>query len=61
VVAATWWYPTPDFDGLVLAVALRGLSFSGERGDGRVEAAAGEPWDNVVAGAVGVVWLVWKD
>lgn len=40
------------FDGLVLAVALRGVSFSSESGDAVLEARAGEPWDDVVARAV---------
>lgn len=40
------------FDGLVLAVALRGISFSSEAGDAVLEARAGEPWDDVVACAV---------
>ena len=38
------------FEGLVLHLALRGLAFGG---DGTVEAAAGEPWDNLVAATVG--------
>jgi UDP-N-acetylmuramate dehydrogenase len=40
------------FDGLVLALALRGVSFSSVSGDAVLEARAGEPWDNVVASAV---------
>jgi UDP-N-acetylmuramate dehydrogenase len=40
------------FDGLVLAVALRGLSLSSETGDAVLSAKAGEPWDDVVAHAV---------
>lgn len=37
------------FDGLVLHVGLRGLELAE---DGHLEAAAGEPWDDVVAAAV---------
>jgi UDP-N-acetylmuramate dehydrogenase len=40
------------FDGLVLAVAMRGISLSSEAGDAVLEARAGEPWDDVVARAV---------
>lgn len=40
------------FDGLVLGVALRGLTFSAASGDAELRAAAGEPWDGVVAQAV---------
>lgn len=40
------------FDGLVLAVALRGASFSSARGDATLAAAAGEPWDGLVERAV---------
>jgi UDP-N-acetylmuramate dehydrogenase len=40
------------FDGLVLAVALRGLGFSSEQGDALLSAGAGEPWDAVVERAV---------
>lgn len=40
------------FDGLVLVVALRGLSLSSETGDAVLSAKAGEPWDGVVARAV---------
>jgi UDP-N-acetylmuramate dehydrogenase len=40
------------FDGVVLAMALRGLTFSSARGDAVLLAAAGEPWDAVVAAAV---------
>jgi UDP-N-acetylmuramate dehydrogenase len=40
------------FDGLVLAVALRGISFSSESGDAVLQACAGEPWDDVVSRAV---------
>jgi UDP-N-acetylmuramate dehydrogenase len=40
------------FDGLVLAVALRGLSLSSETGDAVLSAKAGEPWDGVVARSV---------
>jgi UDP-N-acetylmuramate dehydrogenase len=39
-------------DGLVLQVALRGLTVDGEGGT-VIRAAAGEPWDDVVAAAVG--------
>jgi UDP-N-acetylmuramate dehydrogenase len=41
------------FDGLVLAMGLRGVSCSSPRGDARLTALGGEPWDNVVAYAVG--------
>jgi UDP-N-acetylmuramate dehydrogenase len=40
------------FDGLVLAMSLRGVRFSTPRGDAILSAAAGEPWDGVVAVAV---------
>ena len=40
------------FDGLVIAVALRGVTFSAPTGDAELAAAAGEPWDAVVEGAV---------
>jgi len=40
------------FDGLVLAVWLRGVGFSSPSGDAIVSAMAGEPWDSVVAQAV---------
>jgi UDP-N-acetylmuramate dehydrogenase len=40
------------FDGLVLAVWLRGLSFSSPSGDAVLSVQAGEPWDSVVAQAV---------
>jgi len=40
------------FDGLVLAMGLRGVSCSSARGDARLTALGGEPWDNVVACAV---------
>jgi UDP-N-acetylmuramate dehydrogenase len=40
------------FDGLVLVVALRGLSLSSETGDALLSAQAGEPWDSVVARSV---------
>jgi UDP-N-acetylmuramate dehydrogenase len=46
-------FPDAGFPGLVLRVGIRGLAF---REDGaehvRVEAGAGEPWDDVVAGSV---------
>lgn len=41
------------FDGLVLAISLRGIECSRASGDARLTALAGEPWDNVVAHAVG--------
>jgi len=41
------------FDGLVIAMGLRGVHCSTESGDARVTAQGGEPWDNVVAYAVG--------
>jgi UDP-N-acetylmuramate dehydrogenase len=40
------------FDGLVIGVELRGVSFSNPRGDAVVTARAGEPWDDVVEDAV---------
>jgi UDP-N-acetylmuramate dehydrogenase len=39
--------------GLVLQIAFAGLEFRDESGDIVVSAAAGEPWDGVVAAAVG--------
>jgi len=40
------------FDGLVIAIDLRGISCSSPRGDALLRAAAGEPWDAVVQTAV---------
>lgn len=40
------------FDGLVLGIELRGVSFSSPRGDAVLTARAGEPWDGVVEDAV---------
>lgn len=40
------------FDGLVLAVRLRGIAFSSPTGDAVLAAKAGEPWDTVVEQAV---------
>jgi UDP-N-acetylmuramate dehydrogenase len=40
------------FDGLVIAVGLRGIGFSSPRGDALLWAGAGEPWDAVVQSAV---------
>jgi UDP-N-acetylmuramate dehydrogenase len=40
------------FDGLVVRIATRGLRFETSGGDGMVTAAAGEPWDALVAAAV---------
>ncbi len=40
------------FDGLVVAIALRGIACSTARGDALVTAQAGEPWDAVVEYAV---------
>lgn len=40
------------FDGLVLAVRLRGLTFTPSGGDALLCAMAGEPWDGVVEEAV---------
>jgi UDP-N-acetylmuramate dehydrogenase len=40
------------FDGLVLAIGLRGVSCSTTSGDAVVSALAGEPWDSVVEHAV---------
>jgi UDP-N-acetylmuramate dehydrogenase len=44
------------FDGLVLHVALRGLAFTGGDDRAEVHAAAGEPWDELVAAAVERGW-----
>ena len=41
------------FDGLVVRIATRGLLFETSGGDATVTAAAGEPWDALVAEAVG--------
>jgi UDP-N-acetylmuramate dehydrogenase len=41
------------FDGLVVRIATRGLRFETSGGDATVTAAAGEPWDALVAEAVG--------
>ena len=40
------------FDGLVIAIGLRGVACSTARGDAQLTAQAGEPWDNVVERAV---------
>jgi UDP-N-acetylmuramate dehydrogenase len=40
------------FDGLVLAVGLRGIRLSTDTGDALMTVGAGEPWDGVVAQAV---------
>jgi UDP-N-acetylmuramate dehydrogenase len=40
------------FDGLVLQVALRGVTFAHDGDDTLIHAAAGEPWDAIVAAAV---------
>jgi UDP-N-acetylmuramate dehydrogenase len=40
------------FDGLVVAIALRGVACSTESGDALVTAQGGEPWDAVVECAV---------
>ena len=40
------------FPGLVLAVELRGIGYGARAGETELTAAAGEPWDNVVASAV---------
>lgn len=40
------------FEGLVIGVELRGISFSGSSGDAVLAARAGEPWDDVVESAV---------
>jgi UDP-N-acetylmuramate dehydrogenase len=46
--------PDAGFDGLVVRVAPRGRSFQPERGGTvAVTAAAGEPWDDLVADTVG--------
>jgi len=42
----------PGFDGLALQVATRGLGFADGGGETAVTAAAGEPWDALVAAAV---------
>jgi UDP-N-acetylmuramate dehydrogenase len=44
------------FPGLVLHVALRGISFREEGGHGYVTAAAGEPWDDLVRRCVEAGW-----
>src|SRR5262245_12519952 len=44
------------FDGLVLHVALRGLVFAAGDDGAEVHAAAGEPWDELVAAAVERGW-----
>jgi UDP-N-acetylmuramate dehydrogenase len=41
------------FDGLVVQIATRGLRFETSGGDATVTAAAGEPWDALVAEVVG--------
>ena len=41
------------FDGLVVRVATRGVRFETSEGETTVTAAAGEPWDALVAQAVG--------
>jgi UDP-N-acetylmuramate dehydrogenase len=41
------------FDGLVLRVATRGRAYAEAGGEVRLTAAAGEPWDALVADAVG--------
>jgi UDP-N-acetylmuramate dehydrogenase len=43
--------PDAGVAGLVIRVENRGLSFA-ETGSGRIEVAAGEPWDEVVAATV---------
>jgi len=40
------------FDGLVIAVGLRGIACSSQHGDALLTAQAGEPWDAVVQSAV---------
>ncbi|HEY2513262.1 MAG TPA: UDP-N-acetylmuramate dehydrogenase [Polyangiaceae bacterium] len=44
------------FDGLVVRVASRGVQVAREAGRARLEVAAGEPWDELVARAVGEGW-----
>jgi UDP-N-acetylmuramate dehydrogenase len=44
------------FDGLVIRMALRGVRVEYEGGMVVVEAAAGEPWDDLVATAVAEGW-----
>ena len=41
------------FDGLVVRIATRGVRFETSPGDATVTAAAGEPWDTLVAESVG--------
>lgn len=41
------------FDGLVVRIATRGLRFETSGGEATATAAAGEPWDALVAAAVG--------
>ena len=40
------------FDGLVVAIGLRGVACSAERGDALLTAQGGEPWDAIVEFAV---------
>ena len=41
------------FDGLIVRIATRGIRFDSSGGEAAVTAAAGEPWDALVAEAVG--------
>jgi len=41
------------FDGLIVRIATRGIAFDTSAGEATVTAAAGEPWDALVAEAVG--------
>ena len=44
------------FEGLVVRMAMRGLRFDLEGGQGVVRAAAGEPWDALVSNVVARGW-----
>ena len=44
--------PDGGFEGLVLAVGLRGIQFAARDHDVELSARAGEPWDDVVESAV---------
>jgi UDP-N-acetylmuramate dehydrogenase len=44
--------PDEGFDGLVLAMGIRGIELSTPSGDAQLSASAGEVWDHVVARAV---------
>lgn len=48
--------PDEGFNGVVIAIDLRGISVKRDRNDILVTAAAGEPWDSLVAHAVAQGW-----